>query len=158
MLTWPAGALGMARGTEKTVARVRSSDEQSTIVVLDRLGAEDAGADDRADACGIGVGHDDAGLTQRFAGRDHRDQAETVHRHQTAAVEADIRYLLDFGADADLQLVQRRDGDRADRRTASDQRLPDRGNVNAEPAYAAKARDDDTWKGHISPWPRSGRV
>ena len=25
MLTWPAGALGMVRGTEKTVARVRSS-------------------------------------------------------------------------------------------------------------------------------------
>ena len=90
MLTWPAGAPGMTRGTEKTSARVRSLDEQAAIVVLDRLGAEDADADDGADTSGsFGRRHDDAGLPQRFARRDHRDQAEAVHRDQASPVEAD---------------------------------------------------------------------
>ncbi len=89
MLTCPAGALGMVRGTEKTSARVRSAHEQSAVVVLDRLGAEDAAADDGADPCGVGLVHDNAGLTQRLARRDDRDQAEAVHRHQAAAVQAD---------------------------------------------------------------------
>ena len=59
MLTWPAGAPGIARGTEKTSARVRSLDEQSAVIVLDRLGAEDAGADDGADPSGVGLGDHD---------------------------------------------------------------------------------------------------
>ena len=110
MLTWPAGALGMMRGTVKMPARGSFLDQHAAIIVLDRLGAEDAGADDRADARRYWSSvDDDAGMaaSPRRAAIDAQ-QAEAVHRHQPLAVDAVLGQLLDLGADPDLQVVQRR--------------------------------------------------
>ena len=92
-------------------------DQYAAIIVLDAFDAEDADADDRPDARRIGRVDGDAGMAQRLARGDDRQQAEAVHGDQPPAVEAVLGKLLDLGAEGVLQVVERRRGDVADRRT-----------------------------------------
>ena len=73
------------------------------------------------------------------------------------AVDAVVGQRLDLAADLDLQVVQRRIGDRADGGAAGAHRVPDCGRIGAEPANPADAGDDDALLHSVRLFSRSVR-
>jgi hypothetical protein len=143
METLPLAALAISRGTVNGLTRPDAAVVEDQMLLLDRLDAADARADDDAAAEAVFLVEVDAGVLHRVNGRGESELAEAVEAFGFADVDAVLRDVEVRALAADLDGVGAGvpAGDRLDAALAGAQRVPNLVDALAE-------RGDDSQSGN----------